>query len=718
MRRDMGRWARFFVCAVGLLLVGGACSEIDVSERTTQRAVEVSEAGATLAHGGKWTNFGLTEVGCVDDVCSFDENAYVSTMEPKEELEILRLSTTSVYLQKSRAQDAGLQMQALLERLAEWKQPVVRLSIELQEVDFDFALLANTPSTEVRNALLQRRAEDLNQYRAQFFETIHARTLTVLGEDELVNVFDAEVSVEDAWLLLKDSRVETASIIEEGGDVFNANGLERASFMRAYNGGSGASVDGSSGGRVGGAVTIGVLECNASGQALTDAYINTSHVGFQKQNSSASRILSTTLCRLRGFNRKCLNHSSGDNSSHATAVMSMAGGSILHGQDPDWPGVRTVAQWMRSSPASGTNLRNYLCRRQESGPNLRTGLSKAVSDGVDVVNISYGWPGSCATTKNEGNLNSMIAAATAAGTVVVGSAGNEGVPSAGCNVGWPAVHRNVVAVSGLDTDSPPIWNWPHLYGVDGLANGSSRGAKSITLSSGANVLTPMVSVAAPFHFRLLYGKSSALYSGSIRGTSFSSPAVASLVALSRAHLHAMGHPLRNDAHVLHAYALLMGDGRSSPTGMTFDRSSAEYGFGGVRFTELNNAYLGATRSYMLFRNGIVSGATNSYIVNSGMPLPSSVTGFKFVLHVVESSWAGLPDLTVRAVNTCPSGGGERVIASAIKQAGLGVIRLRAAALANACLRVDVIGGHVKSGGASYAGGYILYSSERERHTVF
>lgn len=658
------------------------------------------------------------EYFCHEGTCGVFTKSFLTDVPEKERFEIIQRSTSAIHLQESRREEAEVQTFELLERLRSDESPYVRLSLELQELDFNFSKLAHAETKGDRSTHLKNRETSLIEEQNRFLNSLSGLDIKLIGADSLVNVIDVEASRTDAMRIIHHPMVFSASLIEEGGELmtYGSDGQQRANHMRAYNNRVGLAQTGASGGRNNGPVTIAVIECNDKGKSLESNYVNADHPGFKYPYSSSSRIERANLCRLRGFRRRCKNNAAGNVSSHSTAVMSMAGGSILHGQHATYPGLRTVSQWLRSSPAYGTNLQYYLCRRNESGPNMRVGITSAVTNGADIINISYGWKDKCSTSTNHGGVNAALAAARAAGVLTTVSAGNEGTSSS-CNVTWPAGRRSVLTVGGLSTNDTPPWSSHERFGEDGIDPGSSRGSMNISLSNGTSVSTPLLSLMAPYRVRNAY-EAGSTYRDHIGGTSFSSPIVAGFAATARAHLASTNHPLRFDTNALHAYLLVMGDARASTNSIGITRAHPYYGFGGLRYFERTTAYLGSTYFFNLFTHAVTHGLTNSYVINNGNPLPSNTTGMKFALYVSGDSWSNLPDLNVRVVNTCPHGGGQEVLYTALRQAGIAALRMPRNTVAGKCLRIDVHGQHVRSGGVVYSGAYIVYSNDRKNHMVF
>jgi subtilase family protein len=135
---------------------------------------------------------------------------------------------------------------------------------------------------------------------------------------------------------------------------------------------------------------------------------------------------------------------------------------------------------------------------------VAAGLTWAVQNGADVVNMSLVCNGSAAACNNSA-MQTALQTATNAGVVMVAAAGNEG---AGTNtVGWPAQDSRVIAVSATTTN-------------DSIASFSSRG--------------PAIDIAAPgVSIFSTYPGTYATFSG----TSMASPHVAGAAAL----LVACGH---------------------------------------------------------------------------------------------------------------------------------------------------------------------------------
>ncbi len=126
----------------------------------------------------------------------------------------------------------------------------------------------------------------------------------------------------------------------------------------------------------------------------------------------------------------------------------------------------------------------------------------AVKQGADVINISLG------SDNPDPYVEAAIQAATAAGTLVVASSGNDGCE---CMV-YPANYTEVVAAGALNTSNVP-------------ASFSSWGANLDLLAPGTSISTPTWSSS----------NQTSAYAGSVNGTSFSAPIVSGMATRLLSH---------------------------------------------------------------------------------------------------------------------------------------------------------------------------------------
>lgn len=700
----------YSLACMGLVLA--SCVELDVRHTDISPAALVATAiSPDNTTGFQFDESAVGEFGCEHGRCSTTKTG---SNENQSSLDA-ELGRNSVFLQMSRAgmrKSAALRLQ---ETLDAWQGQIVPLTVELSELDFDFGLLARSTERE-RTALLDHRQEALIEAQDRFLNELSKEIVSVRGRGTLTNVLDIDILVQDYPTLATHPQFFEATLIEEGGDVdLFADGLIRAGHIRALD----ATVSGSSGGKGGGAVRVGVLECNGVGQALNDAHLNEGHEGFRPPTGSAgTRVLKNQVCApfLLIF-RICRDVSPTTSTSHSTMVAAVAAGSVLNGQAPSLPGTMTLEQRRRSGMAYGADIAGYICDRQASGPNLRVAIESAVRDNMDIINISYSWRVNCDLQYDQGGVASAISAAVAAGTLVVASAGNQGSTSHSCTVGWPGSMRNVVAVGGLDTYDPGPWNQPDDYGSAGIAKDSSKGGTNVMQYSGGRPWERLVSIVAPYHTSFVYTDGVSGY-GSISGTSFAAPQISSLGALGKSHLAEIGHPLVHDADVLRAYVLLMGDGRSGPESMATNYVSDEFGYGGARYFEFSSNYLGDFWQGYLNKHYLTGYASMQLDVNGGLPLPSNVRGFKFVLYSTDSTWDELPEVFVSVYDMCDGQPEGRLISTSPSSAGINALRLRASELAGACVRVRINTGVVRPGGVAFGLGYIVFTSPSKNHLVF
>lgn len=290
------------------------------------------------------------------------------------------------------------------------------------------------------------------------------------------------------------------------------------------------------------------------------------HAGWKKsETTSAKRLIRYYTCSSFG----CFDYlSNGDGSSHGSQVSTIAVGSIQAGQDPLFPaapppyGVNPTSDQRRRS---GQLVEGYLLYyNSDDVAGDIAAMQDAVEQGADVINISSIYQFPLCDASVDGGVNAPITNATNAGTVIVASVGNGGHTGT-CNIGSPAARTEVIGAGGLNSNSDLTPNYDSL----GIFPASSQGGMPIVTAAGTNGLLSLVDLIAPACFSLLYGMSggTSTYPYSGCGTSFSSPSIAGMVGLLRNAMWSVGFD-RNDARLLMANVLLMGDGWNGTTRTT------------------------------------------------------------------------------------------------------------------------------------------------------
>src|SRR5262249_32628588 len=127
---------------------------------------------------------------------------------------------------------------------------------------------------------------------------------------------------------------------------------------------------------------------------------------------------------------------------------------------------------------------------------LKLALQQAVADGVDIVNMSFGWPSpGCDPTFNPDGLNDVLTSTYNQGLLLVASAGNDGYGGSTCNIWYPNWRPEIMAVNGLDTSSAST-----AYNSTSLSVGAANhGQAPISLygPGGWSVSMAGIAVSAP-----------------------------------------------------------------------------------------------------------------------------------------------------------------------------------------------------------------------------
>ncbi|MBX3274567.1 MAG: S8 family serine peptidase [Sandaracinaceae bacterium] len=415
-----------------------------------------------------------------------------------------------------------------------------------------------------------------------------------------------------------------------------------------------AGLNGGSGGRAGGSQRLGVLELNDGTN-----FPNVAHAGFAVPVLGLSRFVANRDCR----SGNCVNTSSTGIDNHGTRVARVLAGSIELGTDPN-----ITDPFERTRRSGGAQLGTlYYYSVANTCSSWRAAVQRAVLDGIDVLNISAfitdsGTIGTapCWTNGSCGGLSGDLFSAAEAGTLVVAGMGNDGDPGLNaCNAKYPARHRDVFAVGGINTDFHTV-----NYDTSLIANASSRGGVDTRLWTGTMIqrAQAVADIATPMRYRYFYQSPPFGYdSANWSGTSLAAPAAAAALAMLRQQFASIGWP-NSDARLLHVHGLLMGDsyhadlGFDEPRGL--DRRS---GSGRAHFHYPYSPSLVWPWGWGWHIFDIGPGQSVEFPIGGGGPLSSSIRQWKGAMLWREVYDASAPDIVFEVRDHCPSGGGGPVV---------------------------------------------------------
>lgn len=376
--------------------------------------------------------------------------------------------------------------------------------------------------------------------------------------------------------------------------------------------------------------------------------------------------------------------STGSGATHGTSVMKVLAGNVEEaGIDPNLAGTPIDVRRQLSGIAPMAGLYYY------HGAGCSAALAavqRAVADGVDVYNMSWGYIWNVGGTPTGDNptadfcgLNTALKNAADAGMLIVAAMGNCGgtTPAGGCpaqaygtnTTTYPALRRDVLAAAALFAEVDPTT--PATYDASSIATYSSNGGMSAQLWDGTPLsrVFAVADLAAPgggtyWYDRNELGQHAYSY-GYGNGTSIAAPVIAGSAALMREAFYRAGWPAAiSDARRFMVNMLLMGDGFHSDTGndwvIGMDRRSGA-GRLHMHYPSSDNMTL---PWYWDTRTLVVSDGDEIRVpMYDAGPEPTQATQFKLAMTWEEQSYQSIADITVDLWDTCPAGGGSAHLVS-------------------------------------------------------
>jgi len=315
-----------------------------------------------------------------------------------------------------------------------------------------------------------------------------------------------------------------------------------------------SGLNGSNSGRAGGRIRIGIIE-NVTGDDSGN-YPRTDHVGWKDTPMTASRWISVRNCAAwDGFWYYCTTSGTSPSSvDHGQLVSAIAAASIEEGQDS------TITDPVLRRAHSGTSPEAQLYYYGKSAYDsctVNVALDRAITDGVDVVNMSWGADTLCSATYDDCGLNAALSDALDAGVIPVAAIGNEGALS-GCHLSWPGYRPEVIGVGGV-TESTLLTHY--AFDQAPLHAKSSYGPMNIGVyGSGGSTAAGVGVVGGYTHLDQAWLSPAQYYTGSQAGTSFAAPEVAGAVADFKQAFASVWGSSANDPRIVMTNFLLQGDG--------------------------------------------------------------------------------------------------------------------------------------------------------------
>ena len=544
--------------------------------------------------------------------------------------------------------------------------------VNLPEPSFDFRALATDDEPARERALADRKAQ-LAGAQDEVADALAALGASVVGRYWVVNSIGVEARGDEVARILSLPGVESLSLAEmeiqagaryDGDDTMDAL---RSTDMHAQ------SHYGQSNGRTSSPnslIKVGVFDVDP---------LNTNHVGWLDWAGGPSRVRSKENCNGSGCSASTTAAAGAVN--HGTRVASVAAGSIVQGQDSNYPGANTTAQRERSWSAREADLYYYW------GESI-TAVQEAIADGVDVLNMSVGIscsaPGntSCSPTYDCGNLNQIFRNGLDAGMLTLACSGNGSQGGSGsCDLWWPGYRPETLSVNALNTANDAT-----AYHDSVFTSYATTGPIAITSESGVSSTTPGVDLLAPGEVRYAFGNGTNDYFN-MNGCSNATPVTTGLAALLREGFKDLGW-LGNDARALMVNMLLMGDASNGSTanGESNTRVHNSAGYGRIHGHIPTDASMSAPWGWGWRAVRIYDGQELSYSVWDAGPESPAVTEWKMAVTWDAPDLQDVPDVVIKVVDTC---NGDVTVASDYSYALRKRLHLNQASVANKCLEMRV-----------------------------
>lgn len=447
----------------------------------------------------------------------------------------------------------------------------------------------------------------------------------------------------------------------------------------------------------GGAIRIGIIESNGGSN-----WLSTNHLGWIDYVGGPSRIGAVKNCASAGCPSSNVDATT---DTHSTAVASIVAASIEQGQDSAH--TSTESRRIRSGHLPDALIYFYSDGGNTAG--VRRAIDEAVEDGVDVINMSLSAGTACSRTADSSGINAALAGALNAGIVSVACGGNGTLNPTACNAWYPGTRSETLAVNGLRSDDET-----DSYTSLMLRGDACLGGMTIRRFDSVTAPTPVIDLVAPGEFTYTLGAGTNNYvttpSG---GCSQATPVVAAAAGALR---HQWGDFAweHTDARALMVNLLLMGDGWDGSIIQSATMSNLT-GAGRIRMHWPSLDDLDAPAGWGWRATTISQGETVSWPVDTSGAESSSITQWKWAVMWDEPDLDNVADIDWYIYDTCPSGGGETLVASDTAYGLRSHFVLFAGNISGKCLVMRAYGYKIPAGGRTFYSADYYHSGNTGLH---
>lgn len=571
-------------------------------------------------------------------------------------------------------------------------EPVI-VMIMLANPSFDFGRLSEADDATRRSLIAEREAQlepsqDRLLMQIESLGAIEQARYWIGGNDVLVEIPAGSVEA-----LARLPEVIGLELSQAGGSSLAAYTVGDSVAGMGTEAFTDVGYDGNNNSKNGYAspLRIAVLEHNGSPSGCIDNnYPTTTHPAFLDWANGPSRMKAVYSC---GSGTCSVSSKTGG--AHGQVVSGAAAQSARWGEDPSI--ITTADRLDRTGAAPEAEIYYYNVNCHYAG--VRGALQRAVVDGADVGNMSFGFT-SCDPDFDSGNVNQTLHDATWSGMLLFGASGNDSdTLSDACEIRWPNYRPEVIAVAGLDTN-----NENTAYGSTNMGIGvSSQGGMTVKTRSTFTSTAANVGLAAPGVIRLLTNMSS--YAGAAGGSSVATPLVTGSAASLRDSFYALGH----GAHTSNAFRflvnmLLMGDGWNGwnvGAGAAIDttKPNRRSGYGRTQMWYPHSDSLAGPWAWGSHTFLIQQGETVTFPVWDSGPESYAIEEWKWAVTWYNDDLEYLDDIDISVWNTCPAGGGAAQYITGQSDADFrNRVHLTASQIGGRCLEMRVYGYAVRPEG--------------------
>ncbi|MEM9458210.1 MAG: S8 family serine peptidase [Myxococcota bacterium] len=399
---------------------------------------------------------------------------------------------------------------------------------------------------EARLLTIEARKSEIESLQAPLRADLRAAGGEPLSPYWIVNAFDARVTPTVLRSLRADPRVLRLEPFDEStADANNLDDMRQGVQAVQFHD---AGFEGE--------VSSGRSAVNDIFMAVIDDNIDADHPAWNDTSGGSSRL--TDVWRHNGVSWTTPATSATATPSHGTKVAGVALADLTQGQDPaivsasardDRTGLAPEARFAFIESSSGT----------------KRSIEKAVDLSVDVINYSRSVNYNCQLSHS---TNDAVDEAMLDGVFFVKSAGSNGAPTTGCNIGTPGAASGAFSVTATDRSAVPLNTG--LVG-SGPSHGPDSGRAVVAIAANGG---PEGSTAAAVDDAY----------GVFGATSSAAPVVAGSAAVLKEHLiDRFSAGLINEVGFLYATMLVAGDGQmDSGVAMANEALDGTWGAGRLR----------------------------------------------------------------------------------------------------------------------------------------